>query len=61
MEDKERQIWFDLFMYTILVICITYIIFLNQMQRYFLYIVLIGYAVATSYKIVVLTQHKHHK
>jgi len=59
MENKEQKIWFDILMYTILMICITYLIFLNQMQKYFIYIVVVGYILATSIKVVALTHLKH--
>lgn len=58
MEIKERLIWFDIFMYTVMLICILYIIKLNQMQKYFMYIILIVYIIATSYKILTLTHLK---
>ncbi len=58
MENKEQKIWFDILMYTILMICITYLIFLNQMQKSFIYIVVVGYILATSIKIVALTHLK---
>lgn len=61
MENKEHQIWFDIFMYTLLLICITYLIFLNQMQRYFIYTVVIGYIVAIIFKLITLRQIKQHK
>ncbi|WP_102692441.1 hypothetical protein [Rummeliibacillus pycnus] len=61
MENKEQRIWFDILMYTILTICITYIIFHNQMQKYFSYMIFIGYIVATTFKLVTLIQVKQNK
>lgn len=61
MENKEQRIWFDILMYTILAICITYIIFHNQMQKYFSYMIFIGYIVATTFKLVTLIQVKQNK
>lgn len=59
MGSKEHQIWFDILMYTILLICITYLIDLNQMQKHFIYIVVAAYILAISSKVIALTQLKH--
>ncbi len=61
MEDKAHKIWFDMIMYTVLMICITYLIYHNQMQRYFIYIVVVGYILATSFKVVELVNLKQAK
>ncbi len=61
MEDKVHKIWFDMIMYTVLMICITYLIYHNQMQRYFIYIVVVGYILATSFKVVELVNLKQAK
>ena len=58
MEDKEHKIWFDILMYTVLMVCITYLIYHNQMQRYFIYIIVVGYVLATTFKVAELVNLK---